>query len=55
MQTVEVARHVLKQERRRTRLAGIMALFQERGMNVGYRTSIPMRSFHALAMPARRG
>src|SRR5262249_12070213 len=35
VEAVEVARHVLQQQRRRARLAGIVAPLQERGMVVG--------------------
>src|SRR3984957_2941082 len=44
MQTVEVTGHVLQQQRRRPRLAGVMALRQKRGVLDG----IPLVDSHAI-------
>ncbi len=35
MQTVEIARHILKQQRRRTRLTSVVALLEKFGVSVG--------------------
>jgi len=55
MQAIEVSRHILQQQRRRTPLAGFVALPQEGGMLIGIAFGEPLRSFHRFAMPARWG